>query len=150
MKVYSSIYPSGSFIANIEFRVNDPKSGFSFALGNGTGESNFFTGLYFKGYSGYIFDQSGNFFGGYRSGARFDMEVRCFDQERAAYFLNGKLIANNIDVSGSINCVEFDKHKNSVMNMRLSSVMLEPSAVPENSILYNGSAILYNGVEILF
>ena len=152
MKVYSSIYPSGSFVANMEFRINDPKSGFSFAFGNGTGESDFSTGLFFRGYSGYIFDQSGNFFGGYRSGSRFEIEVRCFDQERAAYFFNNKLIANNLAVSGSINCIEFDKYGTSSVNMRLSSVMLDPDAntVPENAILYNNSAILYNGVEILF
>lgn len=150
MKVYSPIYPTGDFIADIEFRVNNPKSGFSFAFGNGTGESNFSTGLYFNGYSGYIFDQSGNFFGGYRSGTRFEMQVKSFDEERAAYYFNGKLVANNIRYTGAINCVEFQKYGSSLANVRITSVLYEPDTAPENAILYNGSVILYNGAEILF
>lgn len=149
MKVYAQTTVGPNFVADLQFKINPPSSGFSFCLGSGTGASNFVTGLAFSGYNGYIFDQSGNFFGGYRSGQRFDLQIHGFSELRASYFFNGVLMANDIGMNCGINCLEFDKiGQSSVFAQMSSEYLIEEDE--RDGITYNNSSIFYNGQTILF
>ena len=121
MKVLSTIknYQSFSFKANITPR--SPESGFSFAFGETGTLGTFSTGIVFSGTSGLVFDQSGNFFGGYYSGRSLEIEGHFFG-DRLSYFCNGVLINNNLPITNSFDCVEFDKIGNSQLNLQLSYV----------------------------
>jgi len=129
MKFYTGTHVNSNFVADLEFRVNEPASGFSFAFGSGTGAGDFTTGLSFRGSGGYLFDQSGNFFGGYRSGELFNVQVHSFDFERASYFYDGVLMSNHIEIICPINCIEFEKYGSSTMGMRIKSQYVEPPTI---------------------
>ena len=95
-----------SFVANVVPR--SPDSGFSLCIGS-TGETyDFLTGISFVGRSGIVFDQSGNFFGGYYSGRSIEIEGHIIG-DRLSYFCDGVLMNNNIFVTGNFNAVEFNK-----------------------------------------
>ncbi len=125
MKVYSQQNLHSDFTANLEFTINSPSEIFAFSVGLGTGEGFFQTGFSFSGYNGYLFDQSGNFFGGYQSGKSFSIQANVFDGNRLSYFYNDTLIANNIAVATGLNCFEFNK--NSDDSVQISFASIKPS-----------------------
>jgi hypothetical protein len=111
MKVYNPIDIIDDCIVNASFIINSPDSGFSFYLGYREDEF-FATGVGFYGYSGYIFDHSGTFFGGYSSGSQFTLSCHLFDTEqRISYFYNDVLMCNNLPYKNTltVNSIEFDK-----------------------------------------
>ncbi len=121
MKLYSELIVDGNQLIATNFIINSPQSGFSFSIG-GTNQNNIFsTGFSFSGYSGYLFDQSGNLFGGYYSGTQFDLNLHFFEQDkRISYFYDDVLMANNIYCKSNsliLDTIEFDKINNSTVNI---------------------------------
>ena len=115
MKFYSDTFvpdSQGFYLkARCTIKSSDP---FSLALGNELSGS-FATGFCFSGYSGYLFDPAGKFFGGFYNGKQFEIECHCFS-DRLSYFHNGVLMSNNIPISNDFNCVEFDKQGSSYVD----------------------------------
>jgi hypothetical protein len=121
MKIYSPIDIIEDQLINSTFTINSPNSGFIFSIGYLSGSSQFKTGFCFSGNNGYLFDQSGNFFGGYYSGKQFDLDIYYFENEkRISYFYNKVLIANNIypkEVLPVLDTIEFDKINESTLQL---------------------------------
>jgi hypothetical protein len=138
MKSLASIkkYNSFSFKANITPR--SPESGFDLCFGT-TGSSGVFaTGSRFYGRSGLVFDQSGNFFGGYYSGRSLEIEGHFFG-DRLSYFYNGVLVNNNASVQSSFDSVEFDKFGDSTLYLELNYISgLVPEVAEEGIQDING------------
>lgn len=121
MKTLATIKNYQSFAFKADITPRSPASGFSLAFGN-TGSSGIFsTGVVFSGRSGFVFDQSGNLFGGYYSGRQIQIEGHFFG-DRLSYFYDGVLVNNNLPVSNSFDSVEFDKIENSQLNLRLDYI----------------------------
>jgi hypothetical protein len=115
------------FTANIQ--VNSP-SGFIFHLSK-TGQS-IYDVVSFSGVSGYIFDQQGNFVGGYRKNEVINFSGNYFygphlnsgslvvddnSPSRFAYFIKNKLICNGISgQTGYFDTVRFEKYGVNTMN----------------------------------
>ena len=112
----------GNSIFDVSLSLESPISGFELSLTE-TGafySSNLIT---FSGQEGYLFDQSGNFFGGYQSGVPFKLKVsHDYTNSTFSYYHNDVLIANGLDVTGvacegatdgTINCVDFLSHADS-------------------------------------
>ena len=126
MIINESLSDYQNAIYDISLIVNSPDSGFELSLSE-TGKfysSNLIT---FSGAGGYLFDQSGNFFGGYQSGVPFDLEVHHdYVNSTFSYYKNETLIANGLDITGesngatdkSINSLSF--HKNGISEVSLS------------------------------
>ena len=115
-------------IYDISVSVDSPLSGFELSLSE-TGEFYSSDLITFSGKEGYVFDQSGNFFGGYRSGISFDLEVHHdYINNSFSYYQDGVLIANGMDITGqtngatdkSVNCLIFNKHGNSEFSLSVS------------------------------
>lgn len=112
-------------ITNIDLIIDSPYSGFELTAmetGNGT-RYNIFS---FSGREGAIFDQSGRFFGGYKSGSSFDIQAHYdFDNQKIKYYFEDQLMCNYIQpitVSKSIDSIEFEKHGNSKISVSISGV----------------------------
>ncbi len=66
------------------------------------------TGVSFSGVDGFIFDQSGNFFGGYTPNESFSIQINKKDYDSFSYSFNNKLIANNMFFEDdAINAIKF-------------------------------------------
>jgi hypothetical protein len=134
-------YESFFFKANIVPR--DPESGFSLAFGNTGGSLDFVTGVVFSGARGMVYDQFGNFFGGYYSGRSLDIEGHFFG-DRLSYFYNGVLIKNNFPISNNFDAIEFDKHGESQLSLNVSYVS---GARGPNYLLGSDSSIVLGSDE---
>ena len=66
-------------------------------------------GFCFSGYDGYLFDQSGNFFGGYQPNKPFSLQVHLKTGNTLSYFQNGQLIANNLHVEENVEYIKLEK-----------------------------------------
>lgn len=113
-------------IIDIELIVNSPQSGFevtAMETGNGTRYDIFS----FSGKEGAIFDQSGRFFGGYKSGSSFDIQAHYdYDNQKIKYYFENELMCNHIQpitASKSIDSIEFEKHGNSKISVSISGVI---------------------------
>ena len=127
MKILQSIEPYKSFYFKASVTPKSPISGFSIAFGT-TGEvGDFSTGVVFSGRKGLVFDQNGNFFGGYYNSRQIDIEGHLFNN-RLSYFYNGTLISNNIQInnnyqlSDAFNCFEFDKIEDSTVFVEVNYI----------------------------
>jgi hypothetical protein len=118
MKFISPIkeYYTLKFDANI--LIDSPLSGFSLYFGDTGVSGSFTTGFGFYGSGGMIFDNSGNFFGGYHSGRQTQIEGSLFG-DRLSYFYNGSLINNNFPSDTFFNAIEFDKHQETQLNLNI-------------------------------
>lgn len=96
MPILNTATLTGNYVINLSIEVLNPFSGFSVAFISGTN-----TGYRFYGQSGYCFDQSGNFFGGYQSGSPINLKINVFE-DRLSYSHNNFLCHNNIKVSGPV------------------------------------------------
>jgi len=116
---------------SVDITVNSPISGFEFSLME-TGVDGTFKSanmITMSGQEGYLFDQSGNFFGGYQSGVPFNLQIY-YDKGNTSfsYYYKDVLMANALDVTGAsvldgkINLVMFDKHADSSASVRASGV----------------------------
>jgi hypothetical protein len=115
-------------IYDISLSINSPLSGFELSLSE-TGKFYSSDLITFSGAEGYVFDQSGNFFGGYSSGVSFDLEVHHdYINSSFSYYQDGVLIANGMDITGqtngatdkSVNCLIFNKHGDSEASLSVS------------------------------
>lgn len=128
MIINESLSDYQNAIYDISLIVNSPDSGFELSLFE-SGKfysSNLIT---FSGADGYLFDQSGNFFGGYRSGVPFDLEVHYdYVNSTFSYYKDDTLIANGLDITGksngatdkSINSLSFDKNGTSEVSLSVT------------------------------
>ena len=117
-------------IYNIDITVNTPLSGFEFSLMETGVAGTFKTAnlVTFSGQEGYLFDQSGNFFGGYDSGMPFNLKVYYdYDNTSFSYYWNDVLMANSLDVTGwsvfetgKVNLISFDKHGDSSLSLTVT------------------------------
>lgn len=120
MKDYFIGYNNVDFSFNLDFTVTNSTSGFLFQIGQ-TGEI-FKPVISFSGNSGYIFDQVGDMIGGYISYVPQSISGNYFysapnNQEssgRLAFFMNQKLVANNVTATGFFDCIRFEKYNDDV------------------------------------
>ena len=114
-------------VYDLDITVNDPDKGFRFHLME-TGASSESMLVSFSGHQGYLFDQSGNFFGGYDSGIPFELLVHYdHDNESFSYYHEKVLMANDMRVTGSaankiVNDVRFDPHNGGSLSLFVSGV----------------------------
>lgn len=91
--------------------------------GGNTGSFSVFTeSVAFSGYSGYIFDQERDLIGGYQSGDIISFSGVVFDESelRMSYYLNDKLIKNNLELSWPfIDTIIFDNGGSGSMNFNV-------------------------------
>jgi hypothetical protein len=120
-------------VYDITLSLDSPISGFEFSLMETGIDSTFKTSnlVSFSGSEGYLFDQSGHFFGGYESGKTFSLKV-FYDHtnETFTYYKDDLLIANKMLVTGvgvvstgSINHVSFTKYADSEASVSASGVI---------------------------
>ena len=133
-------------IFDINVSVNSPLSGFELSL---TETGAFYSAnlITFSGKEGYLFDQSGNFFGGYQSGVSFNLKVHYdYTDSTFSYYHNDVLAANGLDVTGfdckgatdgAVNCVDFVKHQNSSVTVVASGETRESLAKHATSQINN-------------
>ena len=113
----------------VSIMVDSPLTGFEFSLmKTGSVGSAFKTAnlVTISGKEGYLFDQSGNFFGGYESGVPFDLKINYDYQNKVfSYYKDDNLMANALDTTGwnlinsdgVINLIMFDKHGDSSLSI---------------------------------
>ena len=127
MKTRPIGYHNKSFVFSADIQVSAPESGFLFQIGR-SGDPDFYPAISFSGSEGFIFDQEGEFIGGYRQNELFNISGNYFygDQSmsgdvlidytgeaRFSYFLNGNLISNNINgQTGFLEMIHFEDHDN--------------------------------------
>ena len=117
-------------VYDVDVTVDSPLSGFEFSLmetGNDGGwkSANMVS---ISGKEGYLFDQSGNFFGGYESGVPFNLKIYYdYNQQAFSYYSDDVLMANSLDVTGYdifedgvINLIMFDKHADSSLALNVT------------------------------
>lgn len=114
-------------VYDLDITVNDPANGFRLDLME-TGSSSQRTLVTFSGYQGYLFDQSGNFFGGYDSGVPFELVVQYDHTNKTfSYYHDTVLMANGLDITGyvtdgKVNAVRFDGYNNGSLSFSVSGV----------------------------
>jgi len=124
----------GNSVHRINVNIDSPISGFELHLmetGSGAGVFKTANLVTFSGKEGYLFDQSGNFFGGYRSGSPFELSVYYDHSNRTfSYYHENTFIANKLDVTGAsvldtgnVNFVMFNKHGNSSVSVLSSGTI---------------------------
>lgn len=117
MLVYQDITGYSRSIIGLTFNLQDALQGFSVAIGAGTNEDNGldYSGILFSGYEGYIFDQDGDFVGGYRENKQFTITTHIHEDSHVSYYIDDVLIKNNYVTltTGSVNRIEFEKHGDS-------------------------------------
>lgn len=128
MKIISPIEEYYSLKFNANILIDVPDSGFSLYFGKTGASGSFSTGFGFYGSGGMIFDNSGNFFGGYHSGRQNQIEGNLFGR-RLSYFYNGSLINNNFPSQKFFNAIEFDKHRNSQLILDIDYFQKEDSYI---------------------
>ncbi len=120
---------SGSFenyecsVYSVDLDITSPESGFEFSLMETGYDGSWKTAnlVTISGVSGYLFDQSGNFFGGFQSGIPFNVKIYYdYDNKTFSYDLEDVLMANSLDVTGYdvfetglVNLAMFHKHGDS-------------------------------------
>lgn len=148
MKVYQNIPSYQKSTIDFTVVVQPNSTGFSICGGSwadSTALTGFSTGFSVSGENGYLFDQSGNFFGGYKINVPFNLSFHFKSGAKYSYFHDDQLIANNFNYS-TIDTIEFGKD-NSTLNFTVKGVDLS-NALSE--ISYEGSPIEYEGELILF
>ena len=122
-------------VYDLDITVNDPANGFRLDLME-TGSSSQRTLVTFSGYQGYLFDQSGNFFGGYDSGGQATSSGGGGNTQRPSrvsvdktfsYYHDTVLMANGLDITGyvtdgKVNAVRFDGYNNGSLSFSVSGV----------------------------
>ena len=116
-------------IYSIDVTVDSPIDGFEFSImETGVDDGDFTTAnlISFSGQEGYLFDQSGHFFDGCRSGVPFNLEIHHdFTNQTFSYYKDGIIMANGLDITGVVvdgkaNLIMFTKHGNSSLSVEAS------------------------------
>lgn len=72
------------------------------------------TGISFSGENGYIFDQDGVFFGGYKPNVDCKLSIVKKDYDNFSYYFNGSLIANQkASPTKYLNAIKFTQYQTS-------------------------------------
>ena len=121
MKVSGSLPYFGNSVFDVTIVVDNPLSGFEFSIQD-SGDAPPTDLVQFSGSEGYVFDQSGNFCGGYQSGIPFDISIHySVDTTGFKYYFNNVLVANNIsglaDTASNPNQIEFEKYGDSSLTV---------------------------------
>lgn len=120
MLVYQDITGYHESIIDFNISISSAESGFLLAAGLGIGDSGLInSGIIFSGYNGYIFDQSGDFIGGYRSNNPFKISTY-IHEDHVSYYIDDVLIKNNINtgiVFNKPNRIEFNKYEDSSVSI---------------------------------
>lgn len=110
MKSYNLGYYNENFTFSADITVGIPESGFSLTIGQSGQVDN----LSFSGVSGYLFDASGNFFGGYQKNRPFNISGYFFfegEEGRYSYFYDNLLVANNMGgLTGYVDNISFEDY----------------------------------------
>lgn len=123
MKTIQNISGCERFRFSADVVPRQPDSGFSLYFGVSGEAGSFHTGVGFYGSGGLVFDGEGSFFGGYQSGRSLGIQGSFFgDEDRMSYFLDGKLVKNNMIATGIYDAVEFDKFGNSQLNLSVEYI----------------------------
>jgi len=132
MKVSGSLPQFENSIFDVAIVVDNPASGFEFSIMETGLDGSTFTGvdlIQFSGSEGYLFDQSGNYFGGYQSGIPFDMSVH-YDKTTTGfkYYFQDVLVANNLKANTGVleeraNIVQFEKYGNSTLSIDVNGIV---------------------------
>jgi len=119
LKTYYTFPETERAIARASLYLGNSFEPFVLSLGN-SGTGGFQTGVSISGISGYIFDPSGNFVGGYAPLRTQKAEIHIHSGVRASLFLKDVLVGNNYALGVSpINAVEFDKPTGSFVDFNL-------------------------------
>lgn len=132
-------YHNQPFSFNAEIALTVPQSGFALKFGQ-TG-SPFYSNVSFSGISGYLFDKSGVFFGGYQKNVPFRISGDFFFNDaspRYAYYYNDVLVANNIyGGTGFIDAVIFEDYgSNSSCRIDFTKAGGSPIILADNTGIY--------------
>ncbi len=123
MKVSGSLDGFKNSIIDVDIYIDAPYSGFNFTVAE-TGAGVKYDIFSFTGSEGHIVDQSGHFFGGYRSGEYINITTHFdYDNSKFKYYFNNTLIANNMVSTTSnkvANYIEFEKHGNSTLQVNVT------------------------------
>ena len=130
MKTSGSLPQFENSIFDVTVVVDNPLSGFEFSIMETGVGAPALSLIQFSGQEGYVFDQSGNFVGGYRSGVPFDMSIH-YDWTTTGfkYYFEDVLVANNLKVNTGIlqeraNQVEFQKYGNSTLTVSVNGAVV--------------------------
>tara|TARA_R110002020_G_scaffold158318_4_gene341483 strand:- start:5582 stop:5983 length:402 start_codon:yes stop_codon:yes gene_type:complete len=133
METSGSLPQFENSIFDVTVVVDNPLSGFEFSIMETGAAATAVDLIQFSGQEGYIFDQSGNFFGGYQSGIPFDISIH-YDWVNTGfkYYFEDVLIANNLksftgvlnEMSNKANQIEFQKYGNSTLNVSVNGAGL--------------------------
>ena len=125
MKVSGTLSGFKNSIIDMDVYIDNPYSGFKLTAME-TGDGTRYDVFSFSGNEGYLFDQSGRFFGGYKSGTYLSIQTHFdYDNSKFKYYFNGDLISNNmvpIVSSKSIDCIEFDKYNDSRLEVSVTGI----------------------------
>lgn len=129
MKTTGSLPSYKNSFYNLDFVINDPASGFKFHLME-TGSSLNAYLVSISGEQGYLFDQSGVFYNGYKSGTPFNVKIYYdHSNETFTYYHNDGLVANYYDVTGFsqgdgvVNSILFEKEETSSVSVEASGII---------------------------
>lgn len=140
-------YHNQNFIFSANIQVNSP-SGFYLHLSK-TGDS-VYDVVSFSGYSGYIFDQRGDFVGGYRKNQLVNISGNYFYGQsetsgnivfddstdcRFSYFINNNLITNNISgQTGYFDTVRFEDYGENTMSFSFVKETGSPNLIVDSAL----------------
>ena len=118
---FSSLFKNS--IIDVDIHIDDPYSGFDFTVYE-TGLGIKYDIFNFSGSQGYVYDQSGRFFGGYRSGQSINITTHYdYSNDKFKYYFNNTLVANDMDPTNNskgINSIEFEKNGNSTLEVNVT------------------------------
>ena len=125
MKVSGTLSGFKNSIIDMDVYIDNPYSGFKLTAME-TGDGTRYDVFSFSGHEGYLFDQSGRFFGGYKSGTYLSIQTHFdYDNSKFKYYFNGDLISNDMGVitsSKPINCIEFEKYNDSRLEVSVTGI----------------------------
>lgn len=120
MRVSGSLQGFKNSVIDVDVYIDKPFEGFSFTVAE-TGAGVKYDLFSFSGQQGYIVDQSGQFFGGYRSGEYINIKTHYdYDNSKFKYYFNNELMANDMvatTASKVANYIEFEKYGNSTLQV---------------------------------
>ena len=124
----------GNSSYDINFTVNSPISGFEFSLMETGIDGSFKSAnlVTISGKEGYLFDQSGNFFGGYKSGIPIPLRIDYdYNNLTFSYYHDDILMASVLDVTGGaifngggVNLVMFEKYGASSVSISVNGSLI--------------------------
>lgn len=118
---FSSLFKNS--IIDVDIHIDDPYSGFDFTVYE-TGLGIKYDIFNFSGSQGYVYDQSGRFFGGYKSGQSINITTHYdYSNDKLKYYFNNTLVANDMDPTNNskgINSIEFEKYGNSTLEVNVT------------------------------